>query len=234
MPPDMILDAVSRVFALKGRNAEPKMLTFIVKEMRAEFNLHYFYLSIEEVKSAFDHGVFGEYGEYYEISVVTLCKWLDCYCNSDERQRYIESRRPPVKAIVQTATITAQEKVKAEMDFIEGKFMEYKHKGVITFAAPVCYDILLKHGFFAPDRDSKIAAFDRAKKLIEGEKKAKAATFSLQSHLQSMLSPQEAKAKQICKAQEILVYQFFNAEIEQDGGEMFLNTVKQKCKQNGL
>lgn len=182
--PRHVLGIVQRVFALKGRKPDQETLVFTVNEMKQELAKNYYYLTAQEIQTALDNGVHGVYGEVFDISVCSLCKWLDAYCNSDQRRRYIESRRPkPVAAIAQRATYTETERIRDMRKIILARFEEYKQTGDYTDHGNIVYKFLNERGVVTPTTEEKWEVYNAE---LTKARQANAATAAKPRHIMSL------------------------------------------------
>lgn len=215
--PKHVLDIVQRTFALKGRKPDQETLIFTVREMQQEFKKNYYYLTAEEIKTALDNGVHGVYGEVFDISVCSLCSWLDAYCNSDQHRRYAESRRPkPAAAIAQKATYTESKRNRDMRKYIHDKFDEYRSKGDFIDYGNIAYKFLNERGVIAPTNDEKWAAYNAelAKARQDNAKTAKppSVVMSAKAYLQLLEKTAENTARDA--AMRHFVKKFFDSMLD--------------------
>lgn len=224
LPYDFLAQLIARVFQLKGRAVDAATIDFTTIEMQIKFAKNYFYLTVGEVREAFDNGCFGKYGKVFEISVVTLCEWLDAYISTD-RMKYIEAQRPKLKAITQTATVTDSERRRAMLDFILSNFMRFcTTKDIELFGAKV-WDFLIElHIANAPADCNKI--LDLAAQKIETQKLGKHG-LQLQDFIAKMTKPETYNAEKIYIAKRLLTEDFFSKILAKNKRVAFITALKQ-------
>lgn len=210
-----IAELISRVFLLKNRSLDTEVLQFMVSEMQREIREHYYFLSIEEIKAAFDLGVFGHFGVFYEISVVTLCNWIDSYISSEERANLLRKKNEPCKAIEQKSTVTNEDRRKAMQEFIKSRFDEFRKSGKIERFANICYDFLVELGIFNPTKEEKIKAYANSDSLIIKEKKEKHG-IQLSNFLVNLSNKKFVQDRKIYYAKKQLAEDFFKVIAEND------------------
>lgn len=227
MPVNQVSELVARVFLLKNRTVDKNVLMFTANELQQRLRKNYYYLTIEELKTAFENGVFGNYGEVYEISVVTLCKWVDDYINSPERMMYLEKHRPKHKAIAQRATVTREENKNAQKQFILSVFKDFCHKKYILYFGQKIYDFMEDLGIVVADDKTKTAMYAQAAKIINEEKKSKHG-IALRDYLVKMANSEYAKNEQIGIAKRLCVECFFRQIINENKVEKFIEKLTKK------
>lgn len=209
---------------MKGRAVDAATIDFMTTEMQIKFAKNYYYLTVGEVREAFDNGCFGKYGKVFEISVVTLCEWLDAYISTD-RMKYIEAHRPKLKAITQTATVTESERRRAMLDFILSNFMRFcTTKDIELFGAKV-WDFLTELNLVKPPADcSKI--LNRAAEKIEAQKAGKHG-LQLQEIIVKMANPETYKQEKIHIAKRLLAEDYFSEILAKNKRVAFITALKQ-------
>lgn len=221
IPTTQVAAMVTRVFMLKNRTVDGNTLIFMANEMQKLLRDNYYYLSVEEVKKALENGVYGRYGEYYEIGVVTICKWLDAYLNSDERREYVDRHQPKLLAIAQKATITDEERDKGKRKLLFSKFDTYRKTRRCETLIQITYQHLIEYGFINPTIDEKYAALDRATKILL-EQKHHTHALKLRDLLTKMSNEQSFKDMKISIAKRLLVEDFFREIIETNKVDFFI------------
>lgn len=227
MPVNQVSELVARVFLLKNRSVDKNVLMFTAAELQQRLKKNYYYLAIEELKTAFENGVFGKYGEFYEISVVTLCNWLDDYINSSEREMYLEQHRPKCKAIAQAATVTCEEIKNAQKHLILSGFKDFCYKRHILYFGEKIYDFMADLKIWVADDKTKKQKYAEAAKIINEEKKSKHG-IALRDYLAKMANPEYAKHEQIWIAKRLCVEYFFAQLIAENKVNEFINKLTEK------
>ena len=218
---------VTRVFMLKNRTPNDSALIFTVNEMQKKLSGNYYYLTVEEVQNALEKGVFGYYGEYYEIGVVTMCNWLDAYLNSDERRAFVESHRPKLLAIEQKASVTKEEQENSKRGLILSAFDTYTKTSRNDRFVDITYKFMVELCMINPDNDDKQKALDRADKVLAKRKK----TVKISS-MQELLREREmndAKSyneRKISLAKRFIIEEFFQSIIANHKQEAFKAKLK--------
>lgn len=91
---DSIASIVSETIQISGKkDITNEDKAFLIMKTKEEIEREYRFLTGAEVRYAFDQGVRGRYGDYYNINLLTFIKWLDKYLDSDARQNIIAKRQ---------------------------------------------------------------------------------------------------------------------------------------------
>lgn len=207
---------VTRVFMLKNRTLNDSAMIFTANEMQKKLSGNYYYLTVEEVQNALEKGVFGYYGEYYEIGVVTMCNWLDAYLNSDERRAFVESHRPKLLAIEQKASVTKEEADENKRQFLLSKFNSFRRSNCIDKFAEITYKFLTDFSLINPTPDDKQSALARADKVLAQRKRiASVGVKSLQElfRQREMDDAKKCNERRITIAKQLLAEDFFRGII---------------------
>ena len=205
---------VTRIFMLKNQKTDEASLIFTANELQTQLKEHYYYLTFGEVKQALENGVFGNYGEYYGISVVTMCGWLDKYLGSEERMRYLESQRPKLKAITQTATRTKEEKEDDMRNLVLSKFERFIVEKKCDFFVDITYKFMLELKLINPDTEYKNKMMQKADKILSERKK-----IAEIKSLQDLFRQREAdnaqtyNEKRINTAKRLIIEEYFRGII---------------------
>ena len=213
IPIQGLAELIARVYLLKNRPSPPdNVFKFMLTEMQCEINKHYSYLAIEEVRDAFQNGIFGKYGEVFEISVVALCHWLDCYKNSEERVEYVRAHNPKPKAIAQTATVTKEELLQHKKEFVLSIFERFTKQQRVWYAFK-CYDFLIELSLINPTKAEKKIALDVSRKKISAIKEPL----------------EQANTHLIWESKSYIVYKYFTQVLStEESKQAFINKLTQK------
>lgn len=114
-----IVLCINEVFKFRGQIPNAEDSIDIAKSLSCKIFSTEYIPTVEEIRTAFEYGVTGEYGEYFGINYVTLWNWIKSYVWCDDRidtlRRYwsIEQQTQASRQIVAKSeeTIQAEERL---------------------------------------------------------------------------------------------------------------------------
>lgn len=85
------------------KNTDDQDKILLINRFSAEIKEYYQHLTGKEIRKAIHDGILGRYGEYTGINLRTLCRFLDKYLESDQRQKFLAQRKQTVNVSRQLA-----------------------------------------------------------------------------------------------------------------------------------
>lgn len=190
---------VGKAFTRKNQAIDKLGLSETISEFKKAILRNFSFLTIGEVAYAMERGVFGEYGQYYGLSCVTFCAWLQSYSGSQERLDAL--RIGNVKAIAEHATITDEEKRLIVRNKAIEKFEEYKKTLKLSDIGGWLYRTLVP--IIRPSKEEAKAIYDAELDRIMKAKKANT-TFA------DWFKPQNPKELAVANSKLLIVRNFFD------------------------
>ena len=212
---------ISLTYMRKGRDVSEKVLLFTANEVFNELKARFWYISISEFEKALKNGIYGIYGEVYEISAVTIIRWVEQYNASDERLSFIHNNSSTLKAIPQKSTITDYEKKQYAIIQIKTEFERFEKTGQIKNLGGATYNALTRYNLMTCSVKEKNEAFFEAGKEIETEKKQKHG-IELKDYLARLTAPNSLHQEKVYVAKKILIKNFFAKIITENKKDNFL------------
>ena len=219
---------ITEVTTLKNRLLTPTVLSVTVKEVLRLLAENYSLLDRCELLKILRNGIYGQYGEFFEISAVTIRSWIDAYLTSHERELYLQSqaKAKQLKAISSTSTLTEKSKRETIVNNIITTFQEYeKDTSSLRDFGNVKYNYLDEHHLIAATPQEKWAAMQKAKTDVEAEKqrqRMKAASIS--DWIKKIRYSQNGDL--ISRAKTIVLTDFFSKIISNNKQENFIKALK--------
>lgn len=215
----------------KNRQTTPDNLIFTACELFKKIDKSYknFNLTYSDLNAAFENGILGNYGEYYEISFCDFLTWLQKYLSSDEYLSKIANSNSLLKTLPQSATITDSEILSQEIKRIVTNFEQYKATKQLSIIEKInCmdYDFLANHNLLKNSNETKQIAFGKAKEIIEKRKKEKHGVL-LKDYITALTAPKRYETECIYIAKTNLLRQYFDKIIEEGKSDIFIQKVKE-------
>lgn len=216
---------ITHIFMCKNRMITPEILVFTAKQLLSYIveNFRNYKITLDDIKVAFKKGVLGEYGEYYDLSFVELCKWLRAYIASDD---YIKKFEVPRKALpAKTNFISEEERIILNFQ----NYRKTKQLSIVQHVSIMDYNYLERNNIIVNSSDSFSCAIEEAKKFYEEQKKTKHGVNS-RIYIQEVLN-KNFKLRVEEYAKIILLKKFYDKVIEKHKEEDFIIFIKnlKKC-----
>lgn len=177
----------------------------------------FYYLSIAEVDYAFEQGVFGNFGEYYGLNIVTFRHWLQVYSGCQERLNALKANKGTL-SISQTSTLTNNEKDCISRNYVIGEFAKFKENKTFSNFGGVTYRYLDRKGLIKADNNRKREIFATCLADVVSTKRG----IKYDSHSKSILEliskvgeGLSEKAVAVNRGQKVLVSEFFDILIKE-------------------
>ena len=188
-------------------------------ELLRLFQTRYQFLDIKELECIFENGIYGNYGEVFEISAVAIRQWIEKYLVSPDREKYVKSHQPRI-AISAKSTKTDSEKLLEAIVCVARKYLDYTAKGgeMHDYGNHI-YNFLDKHNLISFSAEKKNEEMRKAYTVLHSEQQAKCTGFSISAYVQKVTEPKDINARLISIAKNSLLAQYFDkikAENKQD------------------
>lgn len=134
---------VGNAYLFKGQTIDAKLIKKIACQLQKEIKTFFSDLHIKELEIAINNGLFGRYGNYFNISLAEIIKWISSYHESNDRINAIQNKS--FLAISDKSTITEFEKEKIILNYIYKCFQSYKKNKCYNFDFKGFFYNHLKH-----------------------------------------------------------------------------------------
>lgn len=206
---------ITNIYTLKGQ-AVPEELGGISGALRSELIRRYPRLMLAEVSFAMRKGVFGDYGDYFGLNIVTFIGWIKAYWHSADRKKFIP---PPFQLqLTRQEPISEQEKENLLRQKTTELFERYKNRNGCNDIGNAVYDYLDSLGLIKFTPQEKHAFMDKSRELIM-EEYSNAKASSVSSFCRKIIDEMEeqgegARRRTILRAKKIALDEFFKRCLE--------------------
>jgi hypothetical protein len=126
-------------------------------------------LKIGELKYSVEHGIRGEYGEYYGFSVVTIHKFIKAYKDSEDRAEALR-KQIQYEDSIKIKPVTEIDKAEIEKEFWENekiKIVDYQKTKKLYIELPIFHFKMYEEaGLIQLEKGMKAQYFDKAKNVF--------------------------------------------------------------------
>jgi hypothetical protein len=203
---EFLLKIISETYVKCGIKTDGGELSVNTKLFKEELKM-FPYITIKELKKAFNDGYKEKYGKYYGLSVKTFVGWLDYYVQNvrNEDLNSLKKITPP------KTELSDKEKQELITQGMIKCFTQYeKDQSILDGYTFFLYDIFYADGFLPTDNESKKKAYADAKMVLEIQTSTK--SNSLNDHYKTKEIKNEILKKHstvvVSKAKEIVVLKF--------------------------
>lgn len=201
-----IAKIIAQAHFRKGQRADDEVLALETADIRQRLATDFKFLTTEEVRYAFEQGVFGRYGEVWGVNICTMVEWLYAYATSRERQRAVEERR--LAALPPKSEPTDEEKEAMRRQCAVSKFEEYRDSKTYSDMHGVIYNFLNRRGLVCPTTAEKWEVYNR---VLAGElQKREAAAKNRQPQPIGVSLRKLAEGDAAQKSKNYFVVKFFD------------------------
>lgn len=206
-----LLQVIITTYRICGFKSSEDEVMFQVTELMKDLNKTS--LSIEDVKTAFENGAKGKYGEFMGLSVLTYLKWINAH--------KAEKPAPTNKLIAESKIeLTQEQKDAIAEESIKVMIDHYQKKGEIINGGNANFKYLWRIGKIRFDQQKAEEYLERAKSLIYERLN--------QNREKASVELNRGEVKQIDKQIEALMDSDVNTEIKIEAGKLaikdFLNS----------
>lgn len=159
---------ISLTFQRKGQIVEDKDLGFFSADLLRIILNDFKFLRIDELRTALEKGVLGEYGEYFGLNTVTYCNWIKSYLSQEERGKEIMKLNQPKHKEKEPSNA---EKLEGMKNYIRRIFGIHKNLKQCNDSFNLGYNFLNRYGLIPHTADERNAILDLAKEQIGEELK---------------------------------------------------------------
>lgn len=194
---DFIKNIINTVFVRAGETRTSYELAILRLDIEYIIMKDYRHLTLNDIREAFEKGLFGEYGKYYGLNVRTLESWLNSYdVNRIENNPNGIPITDESRMIEQKSTMTTTEIDEIMEESFERKYSEYCANGKVEDMGNALYNWLDSKGEIPFTNDEKREIKETARRELIAEKKREKDFMLLQNTipLQAVIASLEKQA----------------------------------------
>lgn len=178
--------AIAKAIADTGQSKEDTDIDYLIGTIPFEVQKQVPNIRLDEIPIAINNGIFGHYGKYFGINVLTIVSFCQHYLESESRKK--EAQKLLIESTPTKPIPSPKEVQKSIKEAIVRAYKEFTEKGFYEDYGNFIYDKMDEMGLISLSTSRKLEIYNQAQVSINNKKRPqKSANRQQYKELTSML-----------------------------------------------